>query len=301
MERDGIVRVIGMLVLAMLCGPAYPQTTPCEPCQREWEALPARIVPVPAFPSPRDAVWLAVFDPLRRDRLARAQVLVRQESPLPRTLHVSISQWSDDIANVSFLQRLQEGIYVAEYFGADAPAGPAKASLRFVVSGEGPVEVVEFFNPTLDHYFITGDASEIAKLDSGEIAGWLRTGESFRALPPDALPSFGLPVCRFYGLPSAGLDSHFLSASPDECKFVKSTWPDQWVLETDAAFGAIANQFPFLCGRPLFRLYNNRPDANHRYTTSTTTRDRMIAQGWILEAAPYDGPYDDPYSMCVLP
>jgi hypothetical protein len=43
MERDGIVRVIGMLVLAMLCGPAYPQTTPCEPCQREWEALPARI------------------------------------------------------------------------------------------------------------------------------------------------------------------------------------------------------------------------------------------------------------------
>jgi hypothetical protein len=216
-------------------------------------------------------------------------------------LHVSISNWSDDIASVAFSERLQEGIYVAEYFGADSLAGPAKASLRFVVSGKGPVEVVEFFNATLDHYFITGDASEIAKLDRGEIRGWLRTGESFHALPPDALPSFGLPVCRFYGLPSAGLDSHFLSASADECAYVKSTWPNQWMLETDAAFGAIASQYPIECGRPLFRLYNNRSDANHRYTTSTETRDRMIAQGWILEAAPYDGPYDDPYSMCVLP
>ena len=172
--------------------------------------------------------------------------------------------------------------------------------MQFIVSATGPVEVIEYFNPRLGHYFITADRAEIEKLDSGVIAGWQRTGESFRALPPGEIPSFGLPVCRFYGLPSAGLDSHFYSALADECDVVKEKWPDRWILETDAAFGALAPSFPYEYCAPLFRLYNNRPDANHRYTTSTVVRDRMIAEGWILEARYYD-PYTDPYTMCVLP
>ena len=34
---------------------------------------------------------------------------------------------------------------------------------------------------------------------------------------------------------------------------------------------------------PLYRLYNNRPDVNHRYTTSLTIRQQMINAGWIPE------------------
>lgn len=301
MTRHRIVRIVAPVLLAVLSGAALAQDTPCEPCQRAWEALPARIVPIPAFPSPRDSVWLAVFDPLRRDPLALPRMLARQESPRLRRVAVSVSSWSGDIASVTFLDRLQAGTYVVDYFEGGSTDNVPKVSLRFVVASNGPVDVVEYFNATLGHYFITADAMEIAKLDSGEIAGWARTGESFHALPADELPSFGLPVCRYYGLPSVGLDTHFFSASADECAFVKATWPNQWILESDAAFGSIASQYPFECSRPLYRLYNNRPDANHRYTTSTETRDRMIAQGWILEAAPSDGPYEDPYSMCVLP
>ena len=34
---------------------------------------------------------------------------------------------------------------------------------------------------------------------------------------------------------------------------------------------------------PVYRLFDNRPDANHRYTTSISIRDEMVAVGWIPE------------------
>ncbi len=79
---------------------------------------------------------------------------------------------------------------------------------------------------------------------------------------------------------------------------MRSNWPDKWILEADAAFGAMGDTYPFDCPHPLFRLYNNRADVSHRYTASQAIRDQMIAQGWVLEAA-FFPPYDDPYSMCL--
>ena len=34
---------------------------------------------------------------------------------------------------------------------------------------------------------------------------------------------------------------------------------------------------------PVYRLYNNRADVNHRYTTSLSIRSDMIAKGYIRE------------------
>jgi hypothetical protein len=79
--------------------------------------------------------------------------------------------------------------------------------------------VVEYYNASLDHYFITPLAGEIDALDAGAIAGWTRTGFAFGAADSTAA---GLnPVCRFY-IPPAHGDSHFLSASPDECAAVRA-------------------------------------------------------------------------------
>jgi len=33
----------------------------------------------------------------------------------------------------------------------------------------------------------------------------------------------------------------------------------------------------------FYRLYNNWPDVNHRYTTSLAIRDAMVQKGWIPE------------------
>src|SRR5690349_7046098 len=75
--------------------------------------------------------------------------------------------------------------------------------------------ITEYYNSALDHYFITSDPGELQALDTGAVAGWIRTGATFGAFVANS--NLAAPVCRFYGLPTAGLDSHFYSASSQEC------------------------------------------------------------------------------------
>ncbi len=45
---------------------------------------------------------------------------------------------------------------------------------------------------------------------------------------------------------------------------------------------------------PVYRVFSNRADANHRYTTDRATRDQMVGKGWLAEG---DGP--DLVVMCA--
>jgi len=45
---------------------------------------------------------------------------------------------------------------------------------------------------------------------------------------------------------------------------------------------------------PVYRVFNHRRDANHRYVTSLATRASMLAAGWIAEGY---GP--DAVAMCA--
>ena len=45
--------------------------------------------------------------------------------------------------------------------------------------------------------------------------------------------------------------------------------------------------------QPIYRVFNNRADANHRYTIDRAVRDDMVAKGWIAEG---DG--NDRVVMC---
>src|SRR4029077_20745677 len=99
------------------------------------------------------------------------------------------------------------------------------------------VTVVEFYNSGLDHYFITAIPDEIAKLDNGTFVGWSRTGQTFRAYGIGSAGRTGRrPVCRAYGLPSVGLNTHFYSASPDECFATLSNLYGEWALEASEVF-----------------------------------------------------------------
>ena len=149
--------------------------------------------------------------------------------------------------------------------------------------------VVEYYNATLDHYFMTPLANEIAALDSGQVAGWSRTGATFDG---SATADAGLsPVCRFYIPPLHG-DSHFLSASPAECAAVLAkigTDPNfsGYIEETAAEFYiALPDTANGTCPAgtaPVYRLWNGRADSNHRYTADAATRDAMIARGYVAE------------------
>jgi hypothetical protein len=185
------------------------------------------------------------------------------------------------------LGMLPLGSYTVDYSSSST-----HRTLKFTVTTQGYTSAIEYFSSSLGHYFITTQADEIAALDNGTIRGWARTGESFHVIPSELPLATLSPVCRFYGLPQAGLDSHFFTASSQECTQVQQRYPGKWILETLSAFQAVPpTDISFgACPQgsiPIYRLYNNRADANHRYTTSTTIRDQMTAAGWLLEGGGY--------------
>ena len=157
------------------------------------------------------------------------------------------------------------------------------AYLGTFVTGATTVTVVEFYSVARDHYFMSAAAQEIADLDTGVHAGWVRTGLTFKAYA--SATAGASPVCRFY-LPPAFGDSHFYSASPAECAQVGATYPG-FVYETAAAlYIALPDTATGACPSgtvPVYRVWDNRPDTNHRYTTSIVVRQQMQSQGWIAE------------------
>ena len=141
----------------------------------------------------------------------------------------------------------------------------ALSMLLCVSARAATLEAIEYYNATLDHYFVTALADEIAPLDAGTFAGWQRTGQHFTVFDPATPMAGALPVCRFYGVPAAGLDSHFYSASAAECAAVLQRFPGVWVEETDNAFGiflpdAATGQCP-ANSLPVYRAWNTAAGA----------------------------------------
>ena len=155
-----------------------------------------------------------------------------------------------------------------------------------------PVSVVEYYYPAFGHYFMTADPNEISGLDSGAPPGWVRTGQSFKAY---AEPTVGAEqVCRFFNDSFAPKSSHFYSADPNECLYLKIDFMNwEWQFEGITMYIPT----PDLNGncaagtQPVYRLYNNGMGGapNHRFTASMSVRVQMIAQGWISEGYGTDG------------
>ena len=163
------------------------------------------------------------------------------------------------------------------------------------------VPIVEFYHAGLDHYFITSIPKEIADLDGGVHVGWQRTGESFSAYGVGSSGRTGRrPVCRAYGNPAAGLDSHFYSASPQECAATLLNFGEDWLPEAAEVFQMeLPDTTTGACAAdriPIYRLWNNRRDSSHRFVKSLALRTQMIARGFISEGYGPNG-----VVFCALP
>jgi Repeat of unknown function (DUF5648) len=142
---------------------------------------------------------------------------------------------------------------------------------------------IEYYNKAFAHFFITTNAVEIAKLDSGAIAGWQRTGQSFKVY---ATPGPGLAaVCRFFSASFAPKSSHFYAPRGLGCDAVFTN--PAWQYEGDVFYSPLPSPGG-ACpdgNIPVYRLYNNGQGGapNHRFTTSEATRLDMLSDGYSGE------------------
>jgi serine protease len=172
-------------------------------------------------------------------------------------------------------------------------AGAAVRAAMATNGGTMRATVVEYYNAELDHYFMTWAAEEILLLDAGTaIKGWRRTGKAFEVLLTPALGAAG--VCRIYIPPGLG-DGHYFGRDATECTKTLTSHPT-FVDEAPAFFylyTATGGACP-AATLPVYRVFSNRADVNHRYTTERPVRDAMVARGWLAEG---DG--EDHVVMCT--
>jgi hypothetical protein len=162
-----------------------------------------------------------------------------------------------------------------------------------------PVRIVEYHHAGLDHYFMTAEGAEAGVVDAGAAGiGWTRTGLGFTAwkLDPAVAQTISVDLCRFYGSPTIGPNSHFYTAAGAECEQLKalaaSAGPlePKWNYEGPAfrVERGLARDGGCLAGTiSVLRLFNGGAarglDPNHRYTTRQDVADAMVREGWILE------------------
>ena len=126
-------------------------------------------------------------------------------------------------------------------------------------------------------------------------SGETDTGKTFLAYPRTGYPEKARPVCRFYGSPSPGPNSHFYTADAAECDKLKQLQQNTPATEKRWNFEEIAFAIQVPAGEscpsdapvPVYRLYNKGfekgKDSNHRFTTDAALYQAMIGQGWAGE------------------
>ncbi|MEO8132785.1 MAG: IPT/TIG domain-containing protein [Betaproteobacteria bacterium] len=173
--------------------------------------------------------------------------------------------------------------------------GPYTMTLGTPTPPPAAATTIEFYNKDLKHYFITASPAEATGIDNGAAGpGWIRTGFAYNIfLTPTAVAGLDKvvtatanPVCRFYGTPGVGPNSHFYTVDAAECTSVKTD--PGWLFETGTAYYIQPPQFGTCPAgtQPVYRVYNNRAqfrDSNHRFLTNKSTFLQMGELGWALE------------------
>jgi mono/diheme cytochrome c family protein len=165
--------------------------------------------------------------------------------------------------------------------GADTSGG---------VGGSGggtKVVVMEYYNASLGHYFITSNTGEIALLGKPPFEAWQPTGQSFNAYAPANAPGGTVGVCRFFNDHFLGVSTHFYAPHGLGCEATITSFPD-WTLEDPQLFYAMLPDAAGNCPTgqiPVYRLFNNGMGGapNHRFTTDPTIRAQMLTLGYTPE------------------
>ena len=152
------------------------------------------------------------------------------------------------------------------------------------------VTVVEYYNQSIDTYFITGRANEQALLDG--IRDFQRTGMTFHAQAASATGTGLTKICRFYiSTTSPFTSTHFYGRQSIDCDALRQqnlagfTWDDYDFATREPTSGACPPDTNTISRG--FRASSVGKSANHRYTASTATYNNAVASGYAGEGAAF--------------
>ena len=161
--------------------------------------------------------------------------------------------------------------------------------------------VTEFYNPSLDYYFITSRASDVALLDT--LAAWRRTGKSFNVYLAQEAGTLG--INRYYFDQVAvnkSRGSHFYTLVQSEKDSLASLNPGNTQTPRlpynegvdSYAFAPLIEGVGGSCAAgqtPVYRIFRGQarfPDnPNHRITTELAIYNSFVALGWDGEGVKF--------------
>jgi uncharacterized protein (DUF1800 family) len=150
---------------------------------------------------------------------------------------------------------------------------------------EPTANVIEYYNATLNHFFVTAYPDEAAMLDQGVVVkGWTRTGVIWSAWANASDSATAVPVCRFFGTPGKGPNSHFYTADANECAVVQQN--PGWTFEAIAFYIDVPQSGACKAGTtPVYRSFYPGAEvsqSNHRFLPDMTMFEHMAGSS-ILE------------------
>ena len=152
------------------------------------------------------------------------------------------------------------------------------------------VTVVEYYNKSLDAYFVTGRAKEQTALDA--VADFQRTGMTFQATAVASAAASQTKICRFYiSATTPYVSSHFYGRQGIDCESIRAQNLAGFSYE-DYDF---ATQQPTSGTCPAgttaiyrgFRAAANGTTSNHRYSASPATYAAAVTAGYVGESAAF--------------
>ena len=149
---------------------------------------------------------------------------------------------------------------------------------------EPTARAIEYYNASLNHYFITAFPEEAAMLDAGTVvAGWARTGVTFNVWRDAGDDPAAVPVCRFFGTPNVGPNSHFYTADAAECALVKTN--PNWTYEAIAFHVEVPQGGACKAGtEPVYRSFYpgaSVSQSNHRFLPDLTMHQKMATSSML--------------------
>jgi hypothetical protein len=172
---------------------------------------------------------------------------------------------------------------------AFATAALSVLSAQGAAAIEPTANVIEYYNAPLNHFFITAYPDEAAMLDQGLVVkGWTRTGVTWSAWANAGDSATAVPVCRFFGTPGKGPNSHFYTADANECAVVKQN--PGWTFEAIAFYIEVPQLGACKAGTtPVYRSFYPGADvsqSNHRFLPDLTMSEHMagssIVEGLVM-------------------